>query len=345
MLQKFLQKIRQQARENPQKIVFPEGCEERVLKAVHQIYQEEIAWPVLLGNPDVIKIKADAVTPGLTTLLNAEKIPIINPEKDTRVKTYAQELYRLRKHKDITEKTAAELIHKVNYFGTMMVYMDEVDGMISGTTWPTADTILPALQIIKTKELFHKVSGFFFMVLEERLLLFADCAVTIDPNSHDLADIAIDTAETAKRFGIEPRIAMLSFSTNGSAKHPSADKVKEATAMVKFHHPELKIDGEMQVDAALVPEVASRKYPASSVPGNANILIFPDLEAANISYKLVERLAGAQAIGPILQGLKKPVNDLSRGCKYEDIVNLAAITTIEAQELDYPKQYVPSCSQ
>ncbi|MBD3156628.1 phosphate acetyltransferase, partial [Candidatus Peregrinibacteria bacterium] len=192
--------------------------------------------------------------------------------------------------------------------------------------------ILPALKIIKTKEQFHKVSGVYFLVLEKRLLLFADTAVIIEPNSHELADIAMDTAKTAQKFCLEPRIAMLSFSTAGSADHPHVDKVREATAMVKARNPQLIIEGEMQVDAALVPHVAKRKFPQSTLQGDANILIFPNLEAGNIAYKLVERLAGAKAIGPMLQGLNKPVNDLSRGCNYKDIVNLVAFTSLEAQE-------------
>jgi phosphate acetyltransferase len=195
--------------------------------------------------------------------------------------------------------------------------------------------VRPALQIIGTKEKFHKVSGIFFMILENRLLLFADCAINIDPNSTELAEIAIDTAETAKRFGIEPKIAMLSFSTNGSAKHPDADKVREAVQMIKYKRPELIVDGEMQVDAALVPEISQRKFPNSKIKGEANVLIFPDLQSGNIAYKLVERLAKAEAIGPILQGLNKPVNDLSRGCSFQDIADLAAITACEAQELTH----------
>ena len=217
----------------------------------------------------------------------------------------------------------------MNYFGTMMVYNGQADGMVTGTTYSTADSIRPALQIIKTKEKFHKVSGIFFMILEKRLLLFADAAITVEPNSHDLVDIAIDSAETAKKFELDPRIAMLSFSTKGSAKHPDVDKIKEAVALLKHKQPDLVVDGEMQVDAALVPKVAKKKCPNSTIQGDANILIFPDLEAANIAYKLVERLAKASAIGPLLQGLKKPVNDLSRGCHYKDIVNVTAFTACE----------------
>jgi len=237
----------------------------------------------------------------------------------------------LRKHKGITPKQAKETIKDMNYFGTMMVHMNLADGMVTGTTFPTDDSIRPALQIIKTQEKFHKVSGVFFMVLEKRLLLFADTAIMIEPNSHDLVDIAIDTAETAQKFGITPRVAMLSFSTLGSADHPNVDKVREAVRMLQDSRPDIVADGEMQVDAALVPKVAAKKCPSSPIQGDANILIFPSLEAANIAYKLVERLGEAKAIGPILQGLKKPINDLSRGCHYKDIVNVTAFTVMECE--------------
>lgn len=306
MVQKFLNLVKQKARTNPARIVFPETFDERVKQAVKKISKEKTAIPVLID-------------------MKREKY---------RRKKYAKKLFELRKDKGLTPKEAQKLMSDYNYFGVMMVKMGEADGMISGACSSTADTLRPALQIIKTKERFHKVSGFFFMVLEKRLLLFADCAVNIEPDAHGLADIAIDTAETAKRFGIEPKIALLSFSTNGSTKHPSVDRVREAVKIVNYRRPDLVCEGEMQVDAAINPEVCARKFPLSRVPGNANVLIFPDLDSANISYKLVQRLAGAQAIGPIIQGLQKPINDLSRGCSVDDIVNLAAITSVEAQEMD-----------
>lgn len=323
----FIKKIKQKARENPRHIVFPEGTEERVLKAVEIIVREKIAYPILIGNPRSIKTKAEKY--GIK--IDTKKVEIVDHTRSKKHDLYAKKLYELRKNKGLSEKQAYETLKKVNYFGTMMVEMDEADGMVSGATWSTGETIRPALEIIKTVEPFHKVSGFFFMVLEKRMILFADAAVNIDPNSHDLVDIAEDTAFTAKKFGIEPRIAMLSFSTNSSARHPFVDKVKEATKMMKYEHPDIPCDGEMQVDAALVPEICKRKFPGAKICGDANILIFPDLQAANIAYKLVERLAGAIAVGPILQGLKKPINDLSRGCSYRDIVDVTAITTIEAQ--------------
>lgn len=328
----FIKAIREKAKEYPQKIVFPEGFEERMLTATSEIMKEKIAIPILIGKEKEIKENAEKL--GLQ--IDFDKVRIFDPETSEKTKEYAKIFYDLRKDKGVTEKEAYETVKQINYFGTMMVHTDDADGMVSGTVLKTADKVRPALQIIKTKEKFHKVSGVFFMVLEGKLLLFADCAITIDPNSHDLKDIAIDTAETAKRFGIEPRIAMLSFSTNGSGgRHPNIEKVTEAVKMVQYERPDLLVEGEMQVDAALVPEVCEKKFPGSKIKGDANILIFPDLEAANIAYKLVERLAGAKAIGPISQGLKKPINDVSRGCSYKDIINVTAFTVCEAQELDY----------
>ncbi|MFC1810194.1 phosphate acetyltransferase [Patescibacteria group bacterium] len=327
-MRKFIKFVKTVAKENPKRIVLPEGFEPRVLKATEVILKEKTAFPILVGDPEELKQLAKKYG----AKINWNKVEVVNNKDPKVLKRYAKEFYELRKHKGITEEQAMKIVQDFNYFGTMMVYLGDADGMVSGTTYSTAETIRPALQIIKTKERFHKVSGVFFLVLEKRLLLFADTAVTIEPNSHDLADIAIDTAETAMKFCLEPRIAMLSFSTAGSARHPQVDKVREATAMIRAEKPDLIVEGEMQVDAALVPEVTKKKFPKSSLKGNANILIFPGLEAGNIAYKLVERLAGAKAIGPLLQGLKKPINDLSRGCHYKDISNLVAFTTLEAAD-------------
>lgn len=303
----FLQKIKEKAAENPKRIVFPEGEDPRILTATVTILEEATAHPILLGDPEKLRhIAKDLCLP-----VDWNRVSVKSPEGDP------------------------------NTFGVRMVHEGDADGMISGATCSTADTIRPALKIIGTKEKFHKVSGFFFMILGEKILLFADCAVIIEPDAHDLAAIAMDTAETARRFGIEPRIAMLSFSTNGSADHPEVDKVRQATKMVKAERPDLIIEGEIQVDAALVPDICLRKFPGCRAPGDFNVLIFPNLASGNIAYKLVERLARAHAIGPIFQGLKKPVNDLSRGCSPQDVVDLAAITTVEAQNLDVMPAPIP----
>ncbi len=326
-MHQFIRQVRSQAKKNPKHIVLPEGEEERILKATEEIIKEKIAKITLVGSSRKIKAKAKK----LELNIDWDQVKIVDPATSKLTEKYAKEFYKLRKHKGITQKQANEIVREMNYFGTMMVQMDDADGMVTGTLKSTADSIRPALQIIKTQEKFHKVSGIFFMVLENRLLLFADTAITINPNCHDLVDIAVDTAETAKRFGIKPRVAMLSFSTKGSANHPFVEKMQEAVAMMKYERPDIIVDGEMQVDAALVPKVAQKKCPKSPIQGDANILIFPDVQSANIAYKLVERLAKAKAIGPLLQGLRKPVNDLSRGCHYKDIVNVTAFTACECE--------------
>ena len=323
-MRKFIDDIKEKARQNLKTIVYPEGTEERILKGAEQIVKEGIAKPTLLGNEEEIKKKAGELG------VNLDGIRIINPSAYERFDECVNAFYELRKEKGVTPEKAKEIMNQVTYFGTMLVQIGEADGLISGSTHSTADTVRPALQIIKTHEKFHKVSSFFFMLLDDKLLMFADCAVMINPDAKDLAEIAMDTANNARKFGIEPRVAMLSFSTKGSAKHPFVDKVKEATAIVKDKMPDLVVDGEMQVDAALVPEVCEKKCKDCALHGDANVLIFPDLQSANVAYKLVERLAKANAVGPILQGLKKPVNDLSRGCSVQDVVDVTAITAVEA---------------
>lgn len=323
----ILETIKKKAKKDPKRVVFPEGAEERVLKAVKIMIAENIVKPILISKASEIKKKAKKIG------LDLKDINVIDPLKSKKLGLYSKKFYELRKNKGISLGQAKEIMKDENYFGTMMVHLGDADGMVSGAIHPTADTLRPALQIIKTKEKFHRVSGVFFMILKERLLFFADAAVEINPDAKDLAEIAIDTAETAKRFGVVPRIAMLSFSTHGSSKHPLVDKVKEATEIVKYKRPDLIIDGEIQVDAALNPKVTKIKCPNSILRGSANILIFPDLQSGNISYKVEEYLGNANAIGPILQGLKKPVNDLSRGCTVEDIVEVSMITVVEAQRI------------
>ncbi|MBT4917219.1 phosphate acetyltransferase [Candidatus Peregrinibacteria bacterium] len=323
----FIQKIHKKAKALQKHIVFAEGANEEILKASQLIQSKKLANIILLGNPSSIKKKAKA----LSLKINWDKTSIINPKTSPQREFYAEALYKIRKNKLKSKKQAYKLIEDPNYFGTMMVHTKDACGMVTGKEHSTADAIRPALEILRKKEEFHKVSGVFFMVLEDRLLLFADAAITVSPSPRELANIAIDTAETAKKFGIKPKVALLSFSTKGSAQTEETKKIRKTLNVVKSKCPKLIIDGELQVDSALVPEIAKSKCPKSPIKGDANVLIFPDLEAANIAYKLVERLAKAKAIGPILQGLKRPVNDLSRGANYKDIVNTAAITACECE--------------
>jgi len=306
-MHKYLTAIRKKASTNLKRIVLRDGKDERILKAREEIIKENIAIPILLGKDH-------------------------DSETSDWIPEFANEYKKLRSHKNISLKEATKIVKDPNYFGTMMVHMGYADGMVTGATQPTAIAIRPALEILKTKEEFHKVSGIFFMVMEERLLLFADAAITIEPTPEELANIAIDSTETAKKFGLTPKVALLSFSTFSSVNHPKVDKIKETLAIIRKKRPDITIDGELQVDAALVPSVTKIKCPKSQIQGDANVLIFPNLEAANIAYKLVERLAKAQAIGPILQGLAKPINDLSRGCNYHDIVNMVAFTACDCTE-------------
>lgn len=322
-------KILKLAAKRPGTIVFPEGTEPRIIEAIRIIVRRKLALPVLLG--PVEKIRGLLKKAGV----NAEKVLIVSPKSSSKLEVYAKELYRIRKSKGLTLVQARKLASDETYFGTLMVHMNDADGLVSGSVHSTADTVRPALQIIKTHKKYNKVSGLFLMMLDDGdTYMFADCAVTINPTAVELAQIAKDSAITAKKFGINPRVAMLSFSTNGSAKADSVLKVKKAVELFKRKCPKAPIIGDVQVDAALVPAIRKIKFPNCPFKKNANVLIFPDLNSGNISYKLVERLAGAKAVGPILQGLNKPVNDLSRGCSVEDIVDVTAITVVEANH-DY----------
>lgn len=312
-------------------ILFPEGTEPRTIKAVSEIAQKKIAKPVLLGDETAIRTKASSE--GVTL----DGVEIINPVKDSRYEEYSNKFFEMRKAKGMTIEKARETMKDPIYFATMMIQSNAADGLVSGAEHSTADTIRPALQIIKTKPGISVVSGCFIMYVpnstfgDNGLFVFADCAVNPDPTSEQLAEIAISSAETAKALcSMEPRVAMLSFSTKKSADHPNVDKVIKAFEIAKEKAPSLEIDGELQADAALVESVGQKKSPGSKVAGKANVLIFPDLQSGNIGYKLVERLAKAHAIGPFLQGLNKPVNDLSRGCSVQDIIDVTAVTAIQA---------------
>ncbi|MCQ6280332.1 phosphate acetyltransferase [Bacillus sp. EB600] len=301
------------------KIVFPEGLDERILKAAGRLAAERLLTPILIGNIEAVQAKASELG---VSLENAE---IYDPQNYAGMEELVASFVDRRKGK-VTEENARKILLDENYFGTMLVYLNKANGLVSGAAHSTADTVRPALQIIKTKQGVSKTSGVFIMVREDEKYVFADCAINISPDSNDLAEIAIESAKTAKMFDIEPRIAMLSFSTKGSAKSPETDKVEGAVKEALRRDPTLVLDGEFQFDAAFVPSVAKSKAPNSPLQGDANVFIFPSLEAGNIGYKIAQRLGKFEAVGPILQGLNQPVNDLSRGCNEEDVYKLALIT-------------------
>lgn len=313
------------------RIVLPEADDVRTVAAAQEIVGRGLAQVVLVGDQD--KIAAACKAAGA----DVSSYRIVDPARSPLREQYAKAFYELRKAKGITEQQAYEIVADPLYFGCMMVYSDEADGQVSGATHSTADTVRPALQILKTAPGCKLVSSFFVMIVpdcpygENGVFIYADCGLVINPNAEELAEIAIQSAKTMKTLlGFEPRVAMLCFSTKGSASDPIADKVIEATRIANERAPEVLIDGELQGDAALVDWIGQKKAPGSPVAGRANVLIFPDLNAGNICYKLTERLAKAEAYGPVLQGLRKPVNDLSRGCDAQDIVNVAAITAVQA---------------
>ncbi|MBU8790589.1 MULTISPECIES: phosphate acetyltransferase [Oceanobacillus] len=305
------------------KIVFPEGLDERILTAASRLSADGLVTPILIGNKEEIEGKAKEVG------ANISSCEILNPNDYSEFDEMVQAFVERRKGK-ATEEDARKILLDENYFGTMLIYMGKADGLVSGAAHSTADTVRPALQIIKTNGRVKKTSGVFIMVRDEEKYVFADCAINISPDSQDLAEIAAESAVTAKLFGVDPRIAMLSFSTKGSAKSPETEKVENALQIAKENDPSLVIDGEFQFDAAFVPSVAAKKAPDSVIKGDANVFVFPSLEAGNIGYKIAQRLGGFEAVGPILQGLNKPVNDLSRGCNAEDVYNLALITAAQA---------------
>ena len=321
----FQAELVERARADRRTIVLPEPDDDRILRAADAILRRGISDVVLLG--DAASVRARAAELGLD-IAAARVASTSDPDL---LEKYAAEFARLRAKKGVTLEQAREKIQDVSYFGTMMVHMGDADGMVSGAAHTTAHTIVPSFQIIKTKPGTSIVSSVFLMLLEDRVLVYGDCAVNPDPTAEQLADIAISSAETAKQFGVDPRVAMLSFSTGTSGKGADVDKVREATEIVRSKAPELAVDGPIQYDAAVDPTVAAKKAPDSAVAGRANVLIFPDLSSGNIGYKAVQRSSGAIAIGPVLQGLNKPVNDLSRGALVEDIINTVAITAVQAQ--------------
>ncbi len=331
MLSKYLNGLINKAAENVKTIVLPEGEDERVLKAAHIIADAKAAKVIILGNE--AQIKQHFAGNGWSM----DGIEVITPETSPRLAEYTELLYNLRKEKGMTPEQAAEMAKNYTYFGTLMIKAGHADGMVSGANHSTADTIRPALQIIKSARKDRSVSSFLIMISNDTPYLFSDCGVIINPTEKELCDIALTAAETAIQFGIEPKVAMLSFSTRGSGKGETVDKVRNATAMAQeaLKKPEyqglgIEIDGEMQADAALDKVVAHKKAPDSHVAGNARVLVFPNIEAGNIGYKLLQRLGGCEAYGPMLQGLNAPINDLSRGAFAEDIAGVIAITCLQA---------------
>lgn len=304
-------------------IVFPEGLDERILTAASKLGAADIITPILIGDKGMMKQKAEAVGVDISSCKLMD--PLDFEEIDLMVETFVE-----RRKGKVTVEEARKILQDENYFGTMLVYMNQADGLVSGATHSTADTVRPALQIIKTKAGIKKTSGVFVLVREDEKYVFADCAINISPDSEDLAEIAVESAVTAALFDVDPRVAMLSFSTKGSAKSEETEKVTAALKIAKAKNPTLIIDGEFQFDAAFVPSVAKKKAPESEIQGDANVFIFPTLDAGNIGYKIAQRLGGFEAVGPVLQGLNKPVNDLSRGCSAEDVYNLALITAAQA---------------
>jgi phosphate acetyltransferase len=315
----------ERARADRRRIVLPEGDDDRILRAASILLARGVADLVILG--DVEETRARAASLGL----DISAAEVISPTDPDLVQRFAVEYARLRAHKGITLQQAADAVTDVSYFGTMMVHLGLADGMVSGAAHTTAHTIRPSFEIIKTRPGVDVVSSVFLMALADRVLVYGDCAVIPDPTSAQLADIAISSAATARRFGIEPRVAMLSYSTGESGSGADVDKVRQATALVRERAPELLVEGPIQYDAAADAAVAAAKLPGSQVAGRATVFVFPDLNTGNNTYKAVQRSAGAVAMGPVLQGLNKPINDLSRGAQVEDIVNTVAITAIQAQ--------------
>lgn len=324
MFQYSLVKRAQQAKKH---IVLPEGTDERILIAASRLIAMDLVDITLLGDEDVIREKIQT----LGIVMDFEKLNIINPPKSENFTDYAQTYYDLRKHKNINLDMAKDRMNDVSYFGTMMIYKGHADGMVSGAAHTTQHTIIPALQFIKTKPGVSLVSSVFFMCLEDRVSVFGDCAINPNPTAEELAEICISSAESSMAFGIEPKIAMLSYSSGSSGKGEDVDRVRQATEIVKEKRPELKIEGPIQYDAAVDLRVGKSKLPDSEVAGQASVLIFPDLNTGNNTYKAVQRETGALAIGPMLQGLNKPVNDLSRGCTVDDVFNTVVLTAIQAQ--------------
>jgi phosphate acetyltransferase len=328
----LLEQIKMNARRHNKRIILPEGNEERTIRAADVVIAEDIARITLLGDPLELRKMAESFG-----LKNIERAEIVNPLDHPKKQQYIDLMVELRKSKGLTREEASKLIENPLYLGVMMIKSGDGDGEVAGARNTTGDVLRPAFQYVKTAPGISVVSGAFIMILKDKefgtdgIIVFADGAVHPDPTDRELAEIAVATARTTKTLvGVEPKVALLSFSTMGSAKHPMVDKVVNATRMAKEMAPEFLFEGELQADAALIAAIGQKKAPGSKIAGKANVLIFPNLECGNIAYKLVERLAHAQAIGPVLQGMAAPINDLSRGCSVSDIINVIAITANQA---------------
>jgi len=333
----FLFTLQQKAREQKMHIVLPEGEDERILRATEHLLNHELVKITLIGKVEEVERKISRL--GLN--FSREDFQILDPQSYEGFEDFVNTFYGLRKHKGLTTDIARDVMADVSYFGTMMVYKGLADGMVSGAQHTTQHTIRPALQFIKTQPGFHVVSSIFFMALDDRVLVYGDCAVNPNPSAEELAEIGIASAETSKTFGITPRVAMLSYSSGSSGKGEDVEKVRKATSLIRERRPDLQVEGPLQYDAAVDPGVAAKKMPDSEVAGRATVLIFPDLNTGNNTYKAVQRETGAMAIGPMLQGLNKPVNDLSRGATIEDVINTVIITAIQAQEVQVRSKQKP----
>ncbi len=326
--QELMRSMIHKAQRKPQRVVFPEGEESKILRACQILLDERIAVPILLGNEERIRARIEDLH------LHLNGIRVVDPPNSPALSRYVEELYHGRHRKGVTRSEAEELILNRNIFGSMMVRMGDGDALVSGLTQHYPDTIRPALQVISVRKGLRRVAGLYMLItLKGDVYFLADATVNIEPTDEDLAEIAILAAETARRFNVEPRVAMLSFSNFGSTRHPLAQKVERAVQLVKQRVPALVVDGEMQADTAVTPEIIDQTYPFSSLKGGANVLVFPNLESGNIAYKLLMRIGGCEAIGPILMGLSRPVHVLQRGCEVSDIVNVAAIAAVDAQEM------------
>ena len=315
------------AQRQPKRVVFPEGEQDKILRACQILVEERIAEPILLGQPEVIRAKIEALR------LNLEGVPIIHPPSFPRLAEYTEHFFKIRQRKGVTRTEAGELIIHPVTFGSMMLRLGDADALIAGLSQNYPDTLRPALQVIPVREGLRRVSGMYMLITPNgRMYFLADTTVNIEPTAEDLAEIAVVTAETARGFNVEPRVAMISFSNFGSVRHPQAEKVRRAVEIIHERAPDVMVDGEMQADTAVVPRIIEERYPFSLLKGGANVLIFPNLDAGNAAYKLLQRIGGAEAIGPILMGLSKPVHVLQRGDEVSDIVNMTAIAVVDAQE-------------